>query len=180
MFALLALSVGCELAQGGGLAGSPDAGDNADATLDAEPGDASLETSFPDAPADDGGDANVGSDAAVDAPFDAGVDAPFEAGPVLTFSGGTYALHGADAGICSTNGAATSLQLINDRDAAVDLFWVNYGCTEASYGVVQPLGTTTVGTYVNHVWRVRNDSDKKFLAEFVLLNGGASYMVTVH
>ena len=177
--AALALITGCELAEGGGLAEAPEGG-GSDATLDAEPGDASGDASFPDAVADANDDAVTDLDAGVDAPFDAALDAPAEAGPVLTFTGGTYVLHGPDAGVCSTNGAGTSFKLINDRDASVDLMWVNYACVEVSYGVIQPLGTTTLGTYVNHVWRVRNDADKSFLAEFVLQSGAASYTVTVH
>jgi len=175
----LALITGCELAEGGGLAEAPEAG-GSDAASEVGSQDASVDTSFPDAVADSNDDVATNLDAGSDAPADAPVDAPAEAGPVLTITGGTYTLRGPDAGVCSANGAATNFQLVNSRDASVDLVWVNYGCVEAPYGVIAPLGTQNQPTFVNHVWRVRNDADKKFLAEFVLQSGAASYTVTVH
>lgn len=171
---VLALSAGCELAEGGGLA-KPADGAASDVTLESGAADADVDTSTSDA-SDEGVDAPWTPDTGVDAPYDAGVDA----GPVLTITGGTYTLRGADAGVCSVGGAPTSFQLVNDRDASVDLVWADYTCAEVAYGVVAPLGSKNQGTFVNHVWRIRNDADKKFLAEFVLQSGAANYTVTVH
>lgn len=175
---VLALSAGCGLVEGGGLAETPDSGGSDATFFDVAPQEAGSDTSFPDdAAADVADDVITNLDAGTDAPF----DAPIEAGPVLTVTGGTYALYGADAGVCSMNGGAgTTFQLLNQRDASVDLVWVDPNCVELPYGVVAPLGSKTQGTYVNHVWRIRNDGDKKFLAEFVLQSGAASYVVTVH
>jgi len=152
--------------------------------------DAGLLGELPDAEVDavvpDSGSADVAVDgpatvdAALDAPAEAEYDAGVEAGPILTITGGSYTLLGLDAGVCSLNGnTATSFQLTNDRDASVDLIWVDYSCNEQPYGVIAPLNTKPQGTYVTHVWRIRNDSDSAFLAEFVL-NAVGTYTVTVH
>lgn len=174
---VLTLGSGCGLVEGGGLAETPDSG-GSDATLfDVAPHEAGSDTSFPDdAAADVADDAITALDAGTDAP----IDAPIDAGPALTITGGSYSLHGPDASACSGSGAPTTFQLVNQRDASVDLVWVNAACLESSYGVVAPLGSHTQGTFVNHVWRIRNDADKAFLAEFVLESGPASYVVTVH
>jgi hypothetical protein len=112
--------------------------------------------------------------------FDAPPEATIEAGPILTITGGTYTLLAEDAGVCSMNSnTATSFQLQNDRDAAVDLVWVDFACTENPYGTIAAGGQKTQNTYETHVWRVRNDADKAFLAGFVLSSTGP-FTVTVH
>lgn len=170
------LVAGCALDESGLLGGAqPDAGFDApsvDGNADA--------VGTPDAFADALDDAAV-----VDAPLDSPtIDAPYDAGadaqPVLTITGGSYALLGLDAGLCSLNAnTATSFALTNDRDASIDLVWVDYACNEQPYGTFAPLGGKTQGTYVTHVWRIRNDADKAFLAGFVL-DSAATYTVAVH
>jgi hypothetical protein len=118
-------------------------------------------------------------DVAIDAPPDAPFDAGSEAGPIVTITGGPYTLLDLDAGCSLNSNVATSFVLTNDRDASVDLVWVDFGCAEQPYGTIAPLGMHNQGTYVTHVWRIRNDADKAFLASFVL-NSSATYSVTVH
>jgi hypothetical protein len=114
-------------------------------------------------------------DVATDAPIDVGVDAG-----ILTITGGTYTLVDEDAGVCSQNANnAASFQLVNDRAAPVDLVWVDYQCAEQPYGTILANAQKNQGTYVTHVWRVRNDADKAFLAGFVL-NSANAFTVTVH
>lgn len=116
----------------------------------------------------------------IDAPAEAAVEAGYDAGPILTITGGTYMLLGADAGACSINSnTPTSFQLLNDRDAAVDLVWVDFSCNETGYGTIAAGGQKNQGTYETHVWRIRNDADKAFLAGFVLGSTGP-FTVTVH
>ena len=79
----------------------------------------------------------------------------------------------------SSSTAAINFQLQNDRDASVDLIWVNYQCGEQKYATVAPSGNANQSTYVNHVWRVRNTSDQAFLAEFILTQQ-QTYTVTMH
>jgi hypothetical protein len=134
----------------------------------------------------------VATDVAIDVapPVDAGsdvtiedvavIDAPVDAGPILTITGGTYTLVDEDAGVCSlTANNAASFQLVNDHSSPVDLVWVDYACAEQPYGTIAVNGQKNQGTYVTHVWRVRNDSDKSFLAGFVL-NSANAFTVTLH
>jgi hypothetical protein len=108
------------------------------------------------------------------------IDAPFDAGPILTITGGTYTLLAEDAGVCSLNAnTATSFDLVNDHATPVDLVWVDYACAEQAYGTLLVNGQKNQNTYVTHVWRVRNDSDKAFLGGFVLGSAGP-FTVTVH
>jgi VHL beta domain len=131
-------------------------------------------------------DVVTGSDAGVDVVqqdvtvVDAPTEAAVDAGPILTITGGSYTLLDLDSGACSQNSnTATTLQLVNGRDASVDLVWVDFACAEQGYGTILPTAQANHGTYVTHVWRVRNDADKAFLAGFVL-NSASTYTVTVH
>lgn len=101
--------------------------------------------------------------------------------PALTVTGGTYSLPDSeDAGGCSANtGPGAGLTLLNERDASVDLEWVDYGCAEQSYGTAATGASIGVGTYANHVWRVRDDADGGLIGEFVLTAAG-TYTVEVH
>jgi hypothetical protein len=129
---------------------------------------------------DAGADVTQQDVAIADAPAEAAIEAGYDAGPILTITGGTYTLLALDAGACSMNSnTPTSFQLVNDRDAAVDLVWVDYTCNENAYGTIAAGGQKTQGTYETHVWRVRNDADKAFLAGFVLGSTGP-FTVTVH
>ncbi len=176
----LLLVAGCSL-DGVGLMGPPgsdgpdssfvEAGDEGTPPLDAAPDDAPALDAPDDAPA------------AVDAGMDDGVaDAAPEAdaGPALTITGGNYDLLDEDGGVCSGNsGNTVNFQLQNDRDAAVDLIWVNYQCGEQKYGTVPAGGNRTQQTYINHVWRIRNTQDQAFIAQYRLTGNGA-FTVTVH
>ncbi|CAN5741671.1 hypothetical protein BH09MYX1_BH09MYX1_31880 [soil metagenome] len=175
------LSVGCGLDQAGLLPIGSEAGVGVDATIDAT---GAVDAASADVIAADGTteipDANGSPDTGQ--PLDSGlpvVDAAPDAGPLVTITGGTYALDPNDAGICSMNGADNTFKLLNQHGAAVELIWVDYQCMEMNYGTVAINGMKTQGTFVNHVWRIRNDSDKAFLAQF-RLTGAGPYTVTVH
>src|ERR1700690_385506 len=167
---LLMLASGCALDEAG-LGNEPSGGLDAASDLDST-SDVITDSTTADAIVD------AAIDAVADAPTEAAYDAGVEAGPILTITGGAYPILDPDAGACSMSGSATTFKLTNDRDAAIDLVWVDYQCNEQPYGVIAPLGQKTQGTYVTHVWRIRNDADKAFLAEFVL-NAVATYTVTV-
>lgn len=174
-FLLLIIVAGCGIDESGLL----------DVTPDSSPDVSSFDAPFAtdagvDAPIVDATPDTTTVDVAIDAPPEASIDAGVEAGPILTITGGSYTLLGLDAGLCSQSGnTATSFQLTNDRDASIDLVWVDYSCAEQAYGTFAPLGGKTQGTYVTHVWRIRNDADKAFLAGFVL-NSASTFNVTVH
>jgi hypothetical protein len=168
---MLMLVGGCALDESGLLPGDA----SYDAAFDAPTHDATL-----DATPDVATDAPQGTDASTDAPADAAYDAGVDAGPIITITGGPYTLLGLDAGVCSMNAnTPTAFALTNDRDASVDLIWVDYMCAEQPYGVIVPLGVQPQPTFVTHVWRIRNQSDSAFLAEFVL-NAAGTYAVTVY
>ncbi len=168
----LVLVSGCALDQSGLLPGDA----SYDAAFDAPTYDAATVDATPDVATD----APQQTDAVTDAPAEAAYDAGVDAGPIVTITGGPYTLLDLDAGVCSMNAnTATAFDLTNDRDASVDLIWVDYMCAEQPYGVIAPMGMQPQGTYVTHVWRIRNQTDSAFLAEFVL-NAAGTYAVTVH
>ena len=112
--------------------------------------------------------------------FDAPQEADADAGPILTITGGSYTLLGPDAGACSVNSnQAASFQIVNDRTAPIDLYWVDFACAEKTYGTIPSNGQASHTTYVTHVWRVRNSSDQAFLASFVL-NSPNAYTIDVN
>jgi hypothetical protein len=171
---LLAVLAGCSLDESGLGSGGFEAG------VDASFIEASVDAPSIDAPDDTSPPVDAAPEASLDAGVDAPVDAPVEAGPILTITGGTYTLLGLDAGVCSTSAStAASFVLTNDRDAAVDLVWVDYTCNESAYGTIASGGNKTQGTYVTHVWRVRDDGTKAFLAGF-RLDSANTFAVTVH
>ena len=129
-----------------------------------------------DAPSDVTPD--VPSEADADAGIDAGADA--DAGSVLTISGGSYVIYAQGGGGCSPNGSQmASFALTNMRAASVDVYWVDFNCSEVLYLTVMPNGTQQQQTYVDHVWRVRDHGNQAFLAEFILTQP-ASYTIIVH
>ncbi len=173
---VLLASAACGLEESG-LLESHDSGGPDVATPDVATNDVTSPTDSgtPDVVADDSPADVVEIDA-----NDAAPDSGYDAGPILTISGGTYQLLALDSGVCSTSGStAASFTITNDRDAAIDLVWVDYSCAEQAYGTINPNASKNQGTYVTHVWRVRNDSDKAFLAGFVL-NSANAFSVTVH
>lgn len=102
-----------------------------------------------------------------------------DAGSILTITGGSYTTYGPDAGVCSGNsGMGINFDIVNDRSAAIQIFWVNFSCGEQSYGVIQSGGMQNQMTYVGHVWRVRDNATQVLLGEFSL-TAQANYTVTV-
>ena len=177
------LASGCALEEVG-LAPGGDEGGALDATFDTSAPDVNP----PDAPVDATGDAtgdaalDATGDATADGALDAGIDAPVkDAGPILEIGPGTYDLLTEDGGVCSGNsGSSIQFQLTNERDASVDLIWVNYQCVEQLYAqVLGGAAPVNQQTYVNHVWRVRNTADQAFLGEFRLTQA-TTYTVIVH
>jgi hypothetical protein len=111
----------------------------------------------------DGGTITDAAAATTDA-SDATADAP-----IIVVTGGTYELYGIDSGVCSIDtGLGITFELDNHRDASVDLIWIDQGCAEQPYQTVPPDASTTQATFVNHVWRIRNTTDKFFLGDFLL------------
>lgn len=102
--------------------------------------------------------------------------------PALTATGGSYTLFDSegDGGVRSTGSAqGASFTLLNESDASVDLKWVDYSGVEQSYGTLAAGANLNQGTYVTHVWNVRNDADGGYLGGFVL-NSPDAFTVTVH
>jgi len=175
---LLLVIGGCSLDEIGLAPFGPGGGMDS-SVLDSGGDDSSLNDATTDAvTANDAPDDSTITDAGV---VDTGaLDTGVDAGPVITITGGTYTLDGVDAGVCSgNNGSSIIFQLQNQRDASVDLIWVNFQCGEQVYATVAPSGSANQQTYVNHVWRVRNSSNQAFLAEFILTQQ-ATYTVTMH
>ncbi len=103
-----------------------------------------------------------------------------DAGSILTITGGSSQTYGPDAGVCSvTSGPGINFDIVNDRSAAIQLFWVNFSCGEQSYGIIQSGGMQNQMTYVGHVWRVRDNATQVLLGEFSL-TAQANYTVTVN
>ncbi len=173
---LVAMLVGCGIDESG-LLETSDGAPNDVSVLDVGTKDVTVDVASNDA----GVDVERQDDAQVDVVVvDAPPEATVDAGPILTITGGNYTILDLDSGLCSqTSNTAASLTVANDRDAAVDLVWVNFQCGEQGYGTINSGGQTNVNTYVTHVWRVRNDADKSLLAQFVL-NSGGSFTATVH
>jgi hypothetical protein len=197
VFVLAAMLTACGLEVEGLLDGEGGAADarhampSADATSsDAPPPDDAPAPEAP-SPVGEGGMADAPRDSPPEStPKDAieekpephesgtGSDAGPDGGIVIT--GGSYTLLSPETEQCSMSGTtATSFTLYNDRVASVDLDWISYTCTEVNYGTLTPGGTQDQGTYVTHVWRVRDTSTKTALYEFVL-NAAGTYTVTVH
>ena len=171
---LAALLVGCGIDESGLL-------DEHEAASDVGP----VEAAGNDVTQSDAADASPIDVVVVDAPpdviaFDAPQEAASDAGPILTITGGSYTLLALDAGACSvSSNQAASFQIVNDRSASIDLYWVDFTCAEKSYGTIQSNGQASLGSYVTHVWRVRNTSDQAFLASFVL-NSPNAYTIDVN
>ncbi len=184
------------MATSGGGGGADASGDDSvevgdDAARESGSGEAS--TGAGDAPEDDA----AGRDSTADSPAETGVDEGVmeaadenaldqtspdtaDAGSILTITGGSSQTYGPDAGVCSvTSGPGINFDIVNDRSAAIQLFWVNFSCGEQSYGIIQSGGMQNQMTYVGHVWRVRDNATQVLLGEFSL-TAQANYTVTVN
>jgi hypothetical protein len=200
VFVLSAMIAGCGLEVEGLVEGDGGATDARQTVppRDGEPSDGKIppgrDSSSSDAPSPppDGG-ADAPRDALPDGPPDSPPkDAPEEksmmpeTGPDaapdggIDITGGSYTILPTDSGECSTSGTtATSFTLYNDRTASVDLDWISYSCKETNYGTIAAGGSHPQGTYVTHVWLIRDHASKAALYEFVL-DAAGTYTVTVH
>ena len=67
---------------------------------------------------------------------------------------------------CSvTTGAGVTLNIKNTCSNPVDVYWVDYQCGEKKYLTIQSGTTQAQGTYVGHVWRVRDAASGALVAE---------------
>jgi hypothetical protein len=93
------------------------------------------------------------------------VDLPPELGPLPTRTPGPTPT---GAPRCSTGaGGACALVFDNRRRRAVTTYWVDFGCKELAYATIPGGQQQRQGTYVGHVWRVRDSIDGELLAEAV-------------
>ena len=93
------------------------------------------------------------------------VDLPPELGPLPTRTPGPTPT---GAPRCSTGaGGACALVFDNRRRRAVTTYWVDFGCKELAYATIPGGQQQRQGTYVGHVWRVRDSVDGELLAEAV-------------
>jgi dipeptidyl aminopeptidase/acylaminoacyl peptidase len=65
----------------------------------------------------------------------------------------------------SGNGDPTEIEITNQTDAALEIFWVDGGGQRISYGTIQPGASFQSSTYVSHAW-VLVDGDGKNRAAF--------------
>lgn len=72
------------------------------------------------------------------------------------------------SGLCSMSGPATTWVVTNTRRRPVTLYWVDFACNEARYADIAPGATYQQGTFVTHVWRVRDTGDGHLITEVVL------------
>lgn len=52
-------------------------------------------------------------------------------------------------------------------DITLNIFWVDYGCSERSYGTIPPGADHVQQTFVTHPWRLRDARTGALLKEFV-------------
>ncbi len=57
---------------------------------------------------------------------------------------------------CAVPGDPLLLELVNDCDEPLELFWVNAECREVSYGTLLPGAHRFQGTVATHPWRLRS------------------------
>lgn len=152
---------GCQLVTDtGGLSeGDADSGAAADAAAPVSSGSDASPISVTDAAAD-------ARDGGPDAPVDAG--ARGDTGPVVPPAmgedGGT--LPGPPASKCSVDSTIpTTLVIANQSTVTIEIWWVDYACIEHDYGNVDPGGSSTLGTFVTHPWRIRADGTHALLRE---------------
>ncbi|OJJ14269.1 hypothetical protein BKI52_43060 [marine bacterium AO1-C] len=66
----------------------------------------------------------------------------------------------------STNSnIASRIHIINQRQEVIYGYWIDYQGQEKYYFMINPGQRLTQNTYVNHVWRIKNEAQKK-LKEF--------------
>ena len=54
----------------------------------------------------------------------------------------------------------------NESGVAVNIYWIDQSGTEIFYGQLSPGSSYIQGTYLNHIWLVRRDSDNAALEGF--------------
>jgi hypothetical protein len=60
----------------------------------------------------------------------------------------------------------------------VTVGWVDYACTEITYGTLGSNLQYAQPTFVGNRWRIRNDADSGIRADFVI-DAAGTYIVTV-
>lgn len=58
-------------------------------------------------------------------------------------------------------------------DHTIDLFWVDYQCTEVKYATLAPGASRAQPTFVGHPWRLRDSVTGALYKEFVTISTGA-------
>lgn len=79
---------------------------------------------------------------------------------------------GAPGTACSpSTGEAASITFVNATGEAGTVYWVDFQCREVSYGDIPPGGEKGQGTFVGHIWRLRNSAGQ-FRGEVVVEGPG--------
>lgn len=170
-------------------AGSSAASTSGSTTLDSagssDPGsgsttpDATSPGSGPDSATSSGRDSDVDSSGSTsDEPSTTGGVDPSSTGEVPLTCVDLVLREEAPAACSSGGGDAVTLEVVNDCfSVAVQVLWVNYGCEEIPYGLVEPGEFWQQGTYQNHPWRIRNAETGELMREVPPLGGDTSLAV---
>ncbi len=71
-----------------------------------------------------------------------------------------------------------SLSVFNDcLGLTVEVYWVDYNCSELYYGFADPGSEFTIGSYETHAWRVRNAATGELMREIPPLEGDTSVSI---
>jgi serine/threonine protein kinase len=73
---------------------------------------------------------------------------------------------------------ATIVDFINERDTAIDYYWVDFECNERYWGTITAYETYAQGTYVGHIWRVRDPSSGITLKEDTAISNFKTIVVS--
>jgi hypothetical protein len=107
------------------------------------------------------------------ASYEAGTSSSIEDGGGPPDSGLT-SLPGPAPAACSGTGtpAAATLTVTNEATCSLELWWVDFSCSELFYQYVPPNGASvTQGTFVTHTWRLRAAGTHELLRDIPPLTG---------
>lgn len=135
--------------------------------------------SGPDSATSSGRDSDVDSSGSTsDEPSTTGGVDPSSTGEVPLTCVDLVLPEAAPAACSSGGGDAVTLEVVNDCfSVAVLVLWVDYGCEEIPYGLVEPGELWEQGTYQNHPWRIRNAETGELMREVPPLGGDTSLAV---
>ncbi len=133
---------------------APDASTHDAGALDATAFDASVDSSQDSAPMPDAAPRDSASDARPSC-ANLAMDAAL---PIVCSDAG------AEAGLVVNNGCAESL----------DLWWVDFACTEEFYQTIDPGGSAAQDSFVTHPWRLRLADGGRVVKEIPPLAGGVT------